>query len=87
MIEQESIRKTYGGGDTETVVLDDVTFRIEAGEYVAIMGTSGTGKSTLMHILGCLDRPTGGSYRFDGASVEDLDDDISTLRELGSITS
>ena len=66
MIELESIRKTYGEGDTATVVLEGVSFRIEAGEYVAIMGTSGTGKSTLMHILGCLDRPTGGRYRFDG---------------------
>jgi putative ABC transport system ATP-binding protein len=81
MIEHESIRKTYGSGDTETSVLEGVTFRIEAGEYVAIMGTSGTGKSTLMHILGCLDRPTGGRYRFDGADVGDLDDQaLSRLR-------
>ena len=81
MIELEGIQKTYGGGDTATTVLGDVSFRIEAGEYVAIMGTSGTGKSTLMHILGCLDRPSGGSYRFDGTDVEELEDQaLSRLR-------
>jgi len=81
MIELDSIQKTYGGGDTGTVVLEGVTFRIEAGEYVAIMGTSGTGKSTLMHILGCLDRPTGGSYRFDGTEVGEFEDQaLSRLR-------
>ena len=81
MIELDSIQKTYGGGETATVVLEDVTFRIEAGEYVAIMGTSGTGKSTLMHILGCLDRPTGGSYRFDGTEVGEFEDQaLSRLR-------
>ena len=81
MIEHESITKTYGSGDTTTTVLEGVSFRIEAGEYVAIMGTSGTGKSTLMHILGCLDRPTGGCYRFDGTDVGELDDQaLSRLR-------
>ena len=81
MIELESIGKTYGEGDTATVVLEGVTFRIEAGEYVAVMGTSGTGKSTLMHILGCLDSPTGGRYQFDGRDVGDLDDlSLSRLR-------
>jgi putative ABC transport system ATP-binding protein len=81
LIELESIRKTYGEGDTATVVLEGVSFRIEAGEYVAIMGTSGTGKSTLMHILGCLDRPTGGRYRFDGTDVGELEDrPLSRLR-------
>ena len=81
MIELESIQKTYGSGDTATAVLDGVTFCIEAGEYVAIMGTSGTGKSTLMHILGCLDRPTSGSYRFDGTDVGDFEDQaLSRLR-------
>ena len=81
MIELESIGKTYGEGDTATVVLQGVTFCIEAGEYVAVMGTSGTGKSTLMHILGCLDSPTGGRYQFDGRDVGDLDDlSLSRLR-------
>jgi putative ABC transport system ATP-binding protein len=81
MIELESIGKTYGEGDTATAVLEDVTFRIEAGEYVAVMGTSGTGKSTLMHILGCLDRPTDGRYRFDGLDVGVFEDrTLSRLR-------
>jgi ABC-type lipoprotein export system ATPase subunit len=81
MIELESIGKTYGDGDMTTTVLEGVTFRIEAGEYVSIMGTSGAGKSTLMHILGCLDRPTDGSYRFNGTEVGELEDrPLSRLR-------
>ena len=66
MIELETIEKTYGSGDTATPVLKGVSFRIQAGEYVALMGASGTGKSTLMNILGCLDKPTGGQYQLDG---------------------
>ncbi len=81
MIELESIAKTYGTGDSATTVLEEVSFRIEAGEFVALTGTSGTGKSTLMHILGCLDRPTGGRYRFDGRDVGTLEDRaLSRLR-------
>jgi ABC-type lipoprotein export system ATPase subunit len=75
MIEMEGIEKTYGNGSLATRVLKGITFRIEAGEYVAIMGTSGTGKSTLMNILGCLDKPTGGHYRLDGTDMVSLDDD------------
>ena len=81
MIELESIEKTYGAGSMETCVLKDISFRIQAGEYVAIMGASGTGKSTLMNILGCLDKPTGGHYRLDGTDMVNLDDDaLSHLR-------
>src|SRR4030042_5243623 len=65
MIELEAIEKTYTSGDVVTPVLKDVSFRVEPGQYVAIMGASGTGKSTLMHILGCLDKPTAGHYRLD----------------------
>ena len=69
MIEVEQLGKTYSSGSMATPVLTDVDFRIEAGEYVAIMGASGTGKSTLMNILGCLDQPTAGHYRLDGTDV------------------
>jgi len=62
-------------------VLKGISFRIDEGEYVAIMGTSGTGKSTLMNIMGCLDKPTGGSYKLDDTEVSSLDDDaLSHLR-------
>jgi len=74
MIELDGLEKTYAGGQT-TTVLKGVSFRIDAGEYVAIMGASGTGKSTLMNILGCLDKPTGGRYVLDGADMVNLDDD------------
>lgn len=81
MIELNNIEKTYGNGSVSTPVLQGISFRIEPGEYVAIMGSSGTGKSTLMNILGCLDLPTGGEYRLDGVDVVDLDDEeLSHLR-------
>jgi putative ABC transport system ATP-binding protein len=81
MIELNNIEKTYGNGSVTTPVLRGVSFRIEPGEYVAIMGASGTGKSTLMNILGCLDLPTGGEYRLDGVNVVELDDEeLSQLR-------
>jgi putative ABC transport system ATP-binding protein len=81
MIELQDIEKTYGNGSVTTPVLRDISFRVEPGEYVAIMGASGTGKSTLMNILGCLDKPTDGQYRLDGVDVVDLDDtELSHLR-------
>jgi len=81
MIELDGIDKIYGNGNVTTPVLHAISFRVEPGEYVAIMGASGTGKSTLMNILGCLDKPTTGHYRLDGVDVVDLDDeDLSHLR-------
>jgi len=68
------------GGDT-IAALDRVTFRIDAGEYVAIVGRSGSGKTTLMNLLGCMDRPTGGVIRIDGNDVQSLGDDaLSGIR-------
>ncbi|MCS5692187.1 ABC transporter ATP-binding protein [Cyanobium sp. FGCU-6] len=82
------IRKVYGSGDTEVVALDHLSFRVQRGDYLAVMGASGSGKSTAMNILGCLDRPTTGSYVLNGTPVEHLDDDaLADLRnrELGFV--
>jgi len=81
MIELENVEKFYVAGSVETRVLKGVSLRIEAGEFVVIMGASGTGKSTLMNVLGCLDKPTAGHYRLDDADMVNLDDDaLSHLR-------
>ncbi|MDZ7615592.1 MAG: ABC transporter ATP-binding protein [Patescibacteria group bacterium] len=81
MIELKDLEKTYGTGTVTTRVLRDISFHVAPNEYVAIMGASGTGKSTLMNILGCLDKPTAGSYHLDGVDMVNLDDDdLSHLR-------
>ena len=82
------VSKVYGSGDMAVRALDDLTMAVRRGEYLAMMGSSGSGKSTAMNILGCLDRPSGGTYRFNGASVQDLsDDELADLRnrELGFV--
>ncbi len=81
MIELQDIEKTYGNGTVSTPVLKAISFHVDKGEYVAIMGASGTGKSTLMNIIGCLDRPTAGHYRLDETDVVSLDDEaLSRMR-------
>ena len=75
MIELKDVTKVYCKEEVETPALRGVSFSIKAGEFVAIMGPSGSGKSTLMHIMSFLDRPTEGTYMFDGKSMSDLDDD------------
>ena len=76
LIELSGISRTFQGeGDAEVSALRDISLQIEAGEFVCITGPSGAGKSTLMHILGCLDRPTGGSYRLAGREVGKLGHD------------
>jgi len=82
LIEVKDLEKTYDIGEVEeTLALKEATFKIEAGEFVAIIGPSGSGKSTLMHILGLLDRATGGTYLFDGEDVGKLDDnELALLR-------
>jgi putative ABC transport system ATP-binding protein len=74
MIEVKNLKKTYVEEETATHALRGVTFSIEEGEFVSIMGPSGSGKSTLLHILSFLDRPTSGSYKFQGKSIDDLND-------------
>ncbi|HEY3694545.1 ABC transporter ATP-binding protein [Phenylobacterium sp.] len=75
MIAFQDLRKVYVMGDEEVAALDDVTLDIARGEHVAVVGPSGSGKSSLMNILGGLDRPTAGTYRFEGEDVGGFDDD------------
>lgn len=69
LIEIRDLRKTYTIGDEPVHALDGVSLSIDNGEFVAIMGASGSGKSTMLNILGCLDTPTTGSYLLDGLEV------------------
>ena len=75
VIELDHIHKTYTMGDVEVHALRGVSLGIREGEFVAIMGASGSGKSTMMNIIGCLDRPTKGTYILDGEDVSQLSKD------------
>ena len=82
------VSKHYGSGALEVKALDQINLEINQGDYLAVMGASGSGKSTAMNILGCLDRPTQGSYQLNGIAIEELnDDDLADLRnkELGFV--
>lgn len=88
LIEMTDVTKVYLMGDQEVHALDGVSLQIEEGDFVAIMGASGGGKSSLMNILGCLDRPTSGSYVLRGRDVAKLSDDQQALvrnRMLGFV--
>ncbi len=76
VIQAIQVTKIYNkGGTSEVHAVRDISLAVNRGEYVAIMGASGSGKSTLMNILGCLDRPTGGTLLLDGVEVSTLDDE------------
>ncbi|MPM42716.1 putative ABC transporter ATP-binding protein YknY [bioreactor metagenome] len=75
MIEFTDVYKVYPMGDTAVHALDGVTMTISEGEFVAIVGQSGSGKSTAMNIIGCLDVPTSGTYRLNGIDVSTMNDD------------
>jgi macrolide transport system ATP-binding/permease protein len=81
LIELKDIRRSYGEGPSAVEVLHGITLSIKRGEMVAIIGPSGSGKSTLMNIIGCLDRPTGGSYRVSGRDTSNMEpDELAALR-------
>jgi putative ABC transport system ATP-binding protein len=81
MIQLENIHKTYVMGDVQVHALRGASLTIREGEFVAIMGASGSGKSTTMNIIGCLDRPTKGSYILDGQDVSEMSkDDRADIR-------
>ena len=75
VIDIQGITKTYVNGKLSVPVLHSIDLQVNKGEFVSIMGPSGSGKSTFMNILGCLDRPTTGSYRLNGDEVATLSDD------------
>jgi putative ABC transport system ATP-binding protein len=81
LIEARKISKVYRLGDFDLRALDGISASIAAGEFVSIMGQSGSGKSTFMNILGCLDTPSEGSYLLDGADIAGLSrDDLAEIR-------
>jgi putative ABC transport system ATP-binding protein len=74
LVELKEVTKVYQMDGVEVQALRGIDLRVEAGEFVAIMGPSGSGKSTCMNIIGCLDRPTAGTYLLDGEDVSRMDD-------------
>ena len=88
MIEFNDITKSFTSGIVRTDVLKGVTFKVNKGEFAAIMAPSGTGKTTLLNILGCLMKVSSGSYLFEGIDIETLNDDnLSEIRnkEIGFV--
>ena len=82
LIQLRDVYKIYGEGlESEVRALDGVSLDVDRGEFVAIVGQSGSGKSTMMNVLGCLDIPTRGTYRLDGVDVRELSDkELSRIR-------
>jgi len=81
IIETKNLRKVYHVGEVTVHALRGVNLKIDEGEFVAIMGASGSGKSTILNILGCLDIPSGGEYILDGVDIKSLNrDDLAKLR-------
>ena len=88
ILQAKDLRKVYGSGESEVTALDGVNLSVEKGEFAAIVGTSGSGTSTLLHLLGGLDVPTSGSVIMDMKQLEQLSDDELTIfrrRKIGFI--
>ena len=84
----KKVSKVYGEGNLQVKALDQLDLEVSKGDYLAVMGASGSGKSTAMNILGCLDRPSFGSYELNGQDLKDFkDDELADLRnkELGFV--
>ena len=84
----QGVNKIYGSGEMAVKALDHVDLTVNRGDYLAVTGASGSGKSTAMNIIGCLDRPSSGSYRLNNTPVEGLSDDqLADLRnrDLGFV--
>lgn len=75
ILKVDNLTKIYGKGNTKVVALDNVSFSVDKGEFVAIVGASGFGKSTLLHLIGGVDRPTKGKVYIDGKYIYTFDDD------------
>src|SRR5947199_2456671 len=81
VVDVTSLTRTYQVGDVEVKALRGVSLQIAAGDFVAVMGASGSGKSTFMNLIGCLDRPTAGTYLLGGRDVGGLSrDDLARVR-------
>lgn len=88
ILKVENLTKIYGKDSTKVVALDHVSFSVEKGEFVAIVGASGLGKSTLLHLIGGVDRPTSGKVFIDGKDIFNFNDDklaIFRRRQVGLI--
>jgi putative ABC transport system ATP-binding protein len=79
VVSLRGVSKIYGAGDVAVAALRSVDLTVEPGEYVAIMGASGSGKSTMMNIIGCLDEPTSGTYELQGHDVSGIDEDTLSM--------
>ena len=79
VVNLRDVSKIYGTGEAAVAALCSVDLTVQSGEYVAIMGASGSGKSTMMNIIGCLDEPTSGRYELQGHDVSGLDEDTLSM--------
>ena len=88
VLEVKELTKIYGQGETAVTALDHVSFQVEKGEFVAVVGASGSGKSTMMNLIGGIDRPTSGSVKIDGKEIYGLTESelaIFRRRNIGMI--
>lgn len=88
ILKVENLTKTYGSGENLVHAVDDVSFSVEKGEFVAIVGASGSGKLTLLHLIGGVDRPTSGKIFVDGNDISKMNDDklaVFRRRQVGIV--